>query len=311
MTSATDSSSHVLILTVAGVKIKVRSQAPLFDQYDPPYLPFLGHDPLGDKAASMNVSVLSTPSPPNESPLLFESGGAWNMQPEAKGYRLNFHREGSPEFHTIACSNAGTSEVQVYVDQDVPSWTSATHFGQTSPVCYPLDQLLLINHLSSRGGVVVHAGAAVVEGRALVYLGASGAGKSTLSRLLVEAGLGDGLLSDDRVILRTAPGGVPCEAWGTPWPGDAGIAANARAPLAALLFLVKSDENQIVPIAAAAGMKRLMPVASCPWYDRERLPGVLDTCAGIVENYPCYELHFRPDGDVVKLLTATTWSTPG
>jgi hypothetical protein len=144
-----------------------------------------------------------------------------------------------------------------------------------------------------------------------VYLGASGAGKSTLSRLFVGAGLGESLLSDDRVILRAnapAAGAPECEVWGTPWPGDAEIAANARAPLGALFFLVKSNVNEVVPLATAAGIKRLMPVASCPWYDQERLPGVLDTCAKVVETYPCYELRFRPDADIVSLLTAGKWS---
>ena len=59
-----------------------------------------------------------------------------------------------------------------------------------------------MNHLAERGGVIVHAAGAVVQGGALVFLGASGAGKSTLSRMFLEAGLGAALLSDDRVILR-------------------------------------------------------------------------------------------------------------
>ena len=304
MTEASESLPCALFLSIAGVEIEVRSQAPLSNQYDPPYKPFLSQVAKNDTVVSTRVSVLSTPSPPNGAALLFESGGAWNMRPEASGYRLSFHREGSEEFHTVACSNAGTTEVQVYVDQDVrPSGPAATR--QSSPVCYPLDQLLLMNHLAGRGGVVVHSGAAVVDGQALVFLGASGAGKSTLSRLFLQSGLAEVLLSDDRVILRTQPGGV--RVWGTPWPGDAGIAANACAPLRVLLFLVKSEANEVVPLSPAAGMKRLMPVASCPWYDPERLPGVLDTCASIVEGYPCYELHFRPDADVVTLLVNQRW----
>ena len=305
MTEASASLSCSLLLSIARVAIEVRSQAPLSGQNDPAYLPFLSSDAGDETNASMRASVFSTPCPPNDSPLFFESGGAWNMRPEASGYRLSFHREGSGEFHTVACSNADTTEVQVYVDQDVrPSAADGT--GQRNPVCYPLDQLLLMNHLSGRGGVVVHAGAAVVDGRALVFPGASGAGKSTLSRLFVQAGLADGLLSDDRVILRTTqPGGV--SVWGTPWPGDAGIAANADAPLGALLFLVKSDVNELVPLSSAAAMKRLMPVVSCPWYDPERLPGVLDTCARVVESYPGYDLRFRPDADAVSLLVGRSW----
>ena len=75
-----------------------------------------------------------------------------------------------------------------------------------------------------------------------------------------------------------------------------------------MLFLVQSDVDEVVPIAPGKAMRRLMPVVSCPWYDPERLPPVLDTCGRVVETVPCYELHFTRDGDVVGMLTGMTWA---
>jgi hypothetical protein len=174
-----------------------------------------------------------------------------------------------------------------------------------SPFCYPLDETVLMNHLSSRGGVIVHsAGLEMNVGGdeiGLVFPGASGAGKTTLSELLLEAGAGTGLLSDDRMILRTGSDGS-VRAWGTPWPGDAGIARNRSVPLRSLLFLIQADADEIVPLTSGEALRRLMPVVSCPWYDRERFPGVLDTCGNVVTNVPSHELRFTRSGAVAKVL---------
>jgi hypothetical protein len=168
-----------------------------------------------------------------------------------------------------------------------------------------------MNHLATRGGVICHSAAVVIEGKALLFPGVSGAGKSTMCRMFVNEGLGDRLLSDDRVILRvTGDGGVQphaVTAWGTPWHGDALIARNESAPLAAVLFLVQAPTNGLRPIPPGAAMRRLMPLISSPWYDPERLPPVLETCGRIVETVSCYELDFTPDGDVVGMLTAMDW----
>jgi hypothetical protein len=315
--------SESAVLTIGDVDLRIDSDSPLVDPPNSPYVffssPRVPDAAPDDSPADIEVEVLTTASPANDSPVLFDSGSAWSVQAEGDGYRLGFHRGESGPFHTIACSDADTTHVRVYANQDVAPTEPPVQWI-TNPVRYPLDQLLLMNHLAPRGGVIVHAAGAVVDGKALVFPGASGAGKSTLSRLFVVAGLGDSLLSDDRVILRwgtprvasaDAGGHERVETWGTPWPGDARIARNASAPLAAVLFLVKADENEMVPLSTGRAMRRLMPVVSCPWYDRERGGLVLDTCARIVEKLPCYDLRFCPDGDVVTLLTKRSWGWDG
>jgi hypothetical protein len=250
---------------------------------------------------------MAGPAPANASPIVFDSGGVWTMQAEDAGYRLGFHREGTHSCHTIACADADTTQVRVYVDQDealVRIQEASPPGRRLSPVRYPLDQLLLMNHLAKLGGIIIHGAGVVLGGKSIVLAGASGAGKSTVSRLFIDAGLGGSLLSDDRVVIRTtgARDALPeVTAWGTPWPGDARVAQNATAPLVALLFLVKSEFNELKPLPAKVAAKRLMPVVTCPWYDPKRLPHVLDACSQVVERTPCYEFCFRPDAGAVEL----------
>ena len=72
---------------------------------------------------------------------------------------------------------------------------------------HPFDQLAFVPTFARRGGFLVHACAAVVKGKALVFAGHSGDGKTTLSRALQREGLE--LLSDERVaIIRQEDGFV-------------------------------------------------------------------------------------------------------
>jgi hypothetical protein len=306
-----DLDSSPALLAVADVDLLIDSDLTLLDYAGSPYPPFLAR--RAEQAAcssTIDVSVLVGPSPPNDSPVFFDSASSWNMQPEGSGYRLSFHIGDGGPVHTVACSDEQTTRVQVYMEQGMaPSDLPPGQY--LNPLRYPLDQLLLMNHLATRGGVIVHAAGAVLEGRALVFPGVSGAGKSTISRVFMEAGLGDSLLSDDRVIIRSlSDGGREPEqltVWGTPWPGDARVARNACAPLAAMLFLVKSEENELLPLSSNAALRRLMPMVTCPWYDAQRFPGALETCGWIAQGVPCYDLRFRPDTGLVPLLTDRSW----
>lgn len=285
----------------------------------------------------IQVEITPEPPPPVHTGLLFDSEGAWTMESEGEdGYRLCFRSLGGAGAEGCVRSNADTSAVTIHLSlrrARPHTEDEGRHKLQvvSDPVGYPLDQILLMNHLASRSGVIVHAAGLDLQGRGLVFAGASRAGKSTLSRLLARAGLADDLLSDDRIILREAAdadaeagrGAVADEtsavegdprrdspaflAYGTPWPGDARIARNASAPLSALLFLVKASSDRIVPIEPGEALRRLMPVISCPWYDEFRFPDVLDTCGRVVEDVPSYILESRGSPEVVELLLEHPW----
>ena len=315
------------MLHVGGVQVDIRYQGSLLEPGEPEYQPFVVRPLDGPPLSVLSIQVLDHPCPGNDSPVLFDSGGPWRMQSEAGGYRPSFSRgdtgrKDAGQQYMIAVADADTGHTRVFVRQDEdsdiapdgpPVLGAESGRGEDArplpnPVCYPLDQLLLMNHLASRGGAIVHAAGLELEGRALVFPGVSMAGKSTLARLLVAGGLEDALLSDDRVILRTAAEPGRFLAWGTPWPGDAKIARNASAPLEALVFLVHAGEDRIVPVDSREALRRLLPMVSCPWYDRERFPAVLETCGRVAQSVPCYELQFRATTQVVDLLRAYPWT---
>jgi hypothetical protein len=296
-------------LSIAGVRFVIRAPFPLLHYDDPAYSDFLSIGGGSSEApAAIEVELLATRSPVCNGPTIFECDVSWRMQRDGDGYCISLRRLATGNAHTIVWSDRATSKVRAYVEQDRVVEHAAAD-GFVDPVHYPLDQLLLMHHLSGRGGVVCHAASAVVGSGALVFAGISGAGKTTISNMFINAGLAGTLLSDDRIVLRTASSDESqsgtLTAWGTPWPGDAKVARNRSAPLTALLFLVKAGMDELVPLRPGEAMRRLMPVVSSPWYDPERLPGVLETCSRLVEGVPCYDLRFSRTGRAVELLTRT------
>ena len=107
-------------------------------------------------------------------------------------------------------------------------------------------------------------------------------------------------LSDDRIVVRKLGDGY--RGYGTPWPGEAGIAANRGVSLSSVFFICHGSENRIIEVSRKDALERLFPVISIPWYDRKVVEEILDFCDGLVSHIPAFELYFKPDTEVANIL---------
>ena len=169
-----------------------------------------------------------------------------------------------------------------------------------NPMMYPLDQILMMHFLALNFGMLIHAAGWRINDSGWVFAGKSGAGKSTISNLIVEH-TGTEFLSDDRIIVRKINNEFLM--YGTPWPGDAGYAVNDSVPLKGIFFLSKGQENSIQKLNSSDAVSRLMPVASIPWYDREKVELLMDFCDTLIGAIPMYELTFVPGKSAVDMLS--------
>ena len=273
-------------LHIGGFHFAIHSVVPLFSS--PPDRPSTAFSspPAGaaaDDEMPVNVRLLPLrDATPPASRTLFESP-VWSMTADGDMRRIEMRGRGCAEPYWVAQFQQPIRRVDVYFG---PGQLTAD--GELmSPLSYPLDQLLLMYLLAEAGGILLHAAGGVKTGGA-VYAGPSGAGKTTLTRRLLAEGCE--MFSDDRIIVRPWAGGL----WlfGTPWPGDANVAANRCAPLAHIYILRKSNADREEPLAPAEALAKIIPCCSLPWFDPPVLEQALQGLNRILQDVPHSILHF-------------------
>ena len=106
---------------------------------------------------------------------------------------------------------------------------------------------LFYMYLLRHEGMMLHASAVVVDGRAYLFSASSGTGKSTHTSAWLELfGSRAYILNDDKPALRFRDG-VLC-ACGTPFSGKDDISRNVSVPVAGICMLGRGEENQIAPL---------------------------------------------------------------
>lgn len=190
--------------------------------------------------------------------------------------------------------------------------------GWHSLSLFPTDQIWLTPLLADRNAVLIHSGAAVVNGQGLVFVGHSSAGKSTTMELLKAAGaranghtpLQVEILCDDRNVLRKWPPDVsrpsplaPPPGWrvhGTWSHGTTPDVSPASAPLRAILFLEQAPVNELIPLTNRREIWRrllatlIRATVSAAWWQKE-----LDVLEQVVAEAPCYVMRFDKSGAIV------------
>lgn len=127
------------------------------------------------------------------------------------------------------------------------------------------------------GGMLLHASAVVMDGRAYLFSAPCGTGKSTHTKLWLEV-FGDRayILNDDKPAIRFEDG--EWYAYGTPWSGKNDISVNTRVPVAGICFLRQAKENTIAPLGGAKAVFSLLEQTARPTGAelREQLMELLD-----------------------------------
>ena len=147
--------------------------------------------------------------------------------------------------------------------------------------------------------LLFHGSAVAVDGACYLFAAKSGTGKSTHARLWREL-LGDRavMVNDDKPLLAISDTGAVV--WGTPWAGKHGLSSNISAPLRAICFLERGQENRIEPVSAKEGWPAL-------WRQgyRPREPEKLKRTAAMIDSLSkhtrLYRLYCTPDIQAARI----------
>ena len=294
------SSAKGQFLQIAAVSIVI-SLDPSFNlrTQDPLYHDFFAPVEAGKSTSSIQARLVRGRMPDlSRLRRLFDTRESWSMSKDPRGYWIQFQSAARPDPFWIARFDRQASRVFVYCGSPLLK-AQGEKTDLINPICYPLDQLLLMYHLAYREGALAHAAGIELEGRGLIFPGCSGAGKSTLTRLFADCQMGN-LLSDERVVLRLT--GTGWQVFGTPWAGTAGVGSNGCAPLTGMFFLKHDNQNLLRRITAENAMERLLPILSIPWYDDEVVPLIIASAKNLAARVPGYEMSFKPDRSAVDFL---------
>ena len=185
---------------------------------------------------------------------------------------------------------------------------------------FPSDQILIARLLADRKGCYLHSAGAIINGAGMLFVGHSEAGKSTITQLLMDAGVrANGrspmqveILCDDRNIVRkwlpslatTRQGGGEWRVYGTWSHGDVPVVSANDAPLRAICFIEKANENTLTPLTDRKEItRRLLACVIKPFVTADWWTKTLDLIEQMVGEVPCYVMRFDKSGEIVGALT--------
>lgn len=232
--------------------------------------------------------------------LVFDTGDAWRAFSDEDSTVFSMPAPAGREgcLWSVRVAKSGMPW-ELFWSTDFVNRQSTDRIELINPLRYPLDQILVMHFLAQRKGMIVHSAGFHRDGVGAFFAGVSGAGKSTLTELL--ANRPDLIpLSDDRVIVRRMDDGL--RVFGTPWPGEAGVAANESADMGAMVFLRQADHHRLREINPREALERLLPTASILWYDAELSGAALEFCDELLQSVPAYELSFAKDEGVAGVV---------
>ncbi|MCW3805979.1 hypothetical protein [Plebeiibacterium marinum] len=166
------------------------------------------------------------------------------------------------------------------------------------PLIHPLGSLLLLYLVHQKGGLLMHASGIVDQGNAYVFTGVSGIGKSTMCRLWKECGAR--AVNDDRVVLRLQ--GDDVIVYNNPMPYYAQFPVQST--LNKIFLLKQSPENYIKPLKGVFAYSRVLGNFIQQFYDKDMIRQHLEYIEKVLLKVEVYELGFKPDYDIVKLVRA-------
>ncbi len=153
--------------------------------------------------------------------------------------------------------------------------------------------------LLSFQGMMLHASAVEIDGKAYLFSAPSGTGKSTHTALWLQLfGERARIINDDKPALRWQE--ETFFVYGTPWSGKTSLNINCKVPLQGIAFLQQSTENTIERISTKEALPQLLDQTVRPG-NPNQYDFLLQVLEKLVQTVPIYRLHCNMDPEAAKV----------
>lgn len=158
---------------------------------------------------------------------------------------------------------------------------------------------MIAERLPSYDRILFHGSTLAIDGNGVLFTAKSGTGKSTHTRLWRETfGERVKMVNDDKPFLHISRDGVT--AYGTPWQGKHGLGENMSAPLKAIVFVNRGEENRIEPMSP----RELFPLLLQQTYAPDNPAAMGKTLAlveGLSRGTRLYKLYCNMDPEAAQV----------
>ena len=150
--------------------------------------------------------------------------------------------------------------------------------------------------LLAHEGMMLHASAVEYDGQVVCFSAPPGTGKSTHAEKWVRL-FDVSILNDDKPALRRIDD--VWKVYGTPWSGKEDLSQNRSAPLAAICFLFRGEENILEPLTPTQALPLLL--SQTPFrLRREDMERLLTTADCLLRETKVFRLTCRNDDSAAR-----------
>jgi hypothetical protein len=226
-------------------------------------------------------------------PVAFETGADWQLY-QAQDQWVIKKASSTQDPYQLGAFASDFRSGEIYV---APSLTSPGDF--IFPLGESMGSLYLFHLLASGLGVMFHAAGVIDRGQGILFAAHGGGGKTTTAYLWQDRP-DVRVINDDKVIVRKVNGEF--RMYGTPWPGQGGMALAEEAPLKRIFILKQAPENSAAGLPSAQAAALLLARAFTPLWNAAGIDYTLQFLDELCQAVPCQELGFLPDSSAVDFV---------
>ena len=203
----------------------------------------------------------------------------------------------SPRCREYLTNEKLDADVSICVEQyKLEHWA---HLSYADAV-YMASGKIFHSNLLNFHGMMLHASAIALDGKAYLFSGPCGTGKSTHTGLWQQVfGENAKVFNDDKPSLRRLEDGW--FAYGTPWSGKNEININMKVPLAGICFLKQSEKNEIRRLTPLEALPLVISQTMHRFRNVEKLDLMLKLTEQLVQEIPIYQFYNRPEPEAALM----------